>query len=94
MAIGRMPDADAQARKCICVEMMNNVFQSIVSGGAAPCSQAYFANWQVKLVVDNQHVFRLDFIPAYDFSDRLTAEIHKGNRLSQHDFFSTNSTAC
>src|SRR5436309_14666270 len=93
VTVSRMPDADAQAWERVCMEMMDNIFQPIVSSSAAPCFQPYFTNRQVKLIVDHQYIFCLDFIPANEFSDRLSTKIHKGERLGQHYFLKANGTA-
>lgn len=94
MTVGRPPNANAQARERIGMEMINNVFQSIVSGSTTPCPQTYFTDGQIKFVVNNQHIFRLYFVPAGEFSYRLTTEIHKGDRFSQYYFLKTNSATC
>src|SRR5207244_12231379 len=85
------PNANAQARERIGVEVMNNVFQSIMSGSTTSYPQTYFTDGQIKFVVNNQHIFRLYFVPADEFPDRLTTLIHKGDRFSQHYFLKTNS---
>src|SRR5215469_6283844 len=66
-AVGRMINTDTQAWKSIGVQVMNNVFQPIMPGSTALCTQAYFTDGQIELIVDHQHIFGLDFVPAYQF---------------------------
>src|SRR5690242_20677000 len=91
--VGRMPNADPQAWELVCVEMIDNIFQPIVASSAASCPQAYFTNRQVKFIVDNQHIFWLNFIPAHEFSNRLATEIHKGYWFCEYYFLKPNGAA-
>src|SRR5579885_843426 len=70
--------------------MVDNTFKAVMPGGAPLWPQAHLSHWQIKLIVDYEHVFWRQFVPANQLSYRFSTVIHIRDRFDQHHFFSTN----
>ena len=93
MTISGMADADAQAWEGVSMQVPDDILHAIMPCGTASGAQANFAHREIKFIVDHQHIFRLQFVPAHKFPNRFAAQVHVGERLGKHDFLQSQVAA-
>src|SRR5579884_3735391 len=76
------------------MQVMDDTADPIVPGGATFCAQLQSPNGKIEFVIDDQDIFWLDFIPAHQFTDSFTAQVHIGERLGEYYFLKSDVPAC
>jgi len=81
LAAGRAPDADADAKKILGVQVLLDRLQTVVARKAAPGLELDATDVEIELVVDDDdRIVRLDAVALYEVTDRTAGLVHEGLR--------------